>query len=185
MMKIIFVTGNPHKVKEATGILAPLGIEIEQNNCGYPELQEENLESIAYFGAKWASNKLDSEVMVDDSGIFIDVLLGFPGPYSAYVAKTLGNERILKLLEGETNRRAKLKCSIGYCSPGEEPVVFSGEVEGDITKKIRGNLGFGYDPIFEVAGLTFGEMADEEKNRISHRYRALSRFAKWLEEETR
>lgn len=181
MKKIIFVTGNPHKVRETIDIMAPLGITIEQNNCGYPELQEDTLPAIASFGAKWASNKLDSEVMVDDSGIFIDALSGFPGPYSAYVAKTLGNERILKLLEGETNRRAKLKCSIGYCRPNEEPVVFSGEVEGEITQKIRGNLGFGYDPIFEVDGVTFGEMADEEKNRISHRYMALSRFAKWLE----
>jgi len=183
MKKIIFVTGNPHKVKEATGILAPLGIEIEQNNCGYPELQEDDLEAIARFGAGWAANKLDKEVMVDDSGIFIEALGGFPGPYSAYVAKTLGNERILKLMEKETNRSARLKCVIGYCRPGEEAIVFSGEVLGEIAKDIRGNLGFGYDPIFEVAGLTFGEMADEEKNRISHRYRALSRFAKWLEKE--
>jgi|SRR5659263_64059 len=180
MRKIIFVTGNSHKVVEATRIMSPLGIEIEQNNCGYPELQEDTLEDIAGFGAKWAANKLNSEVMVDDSGIFIDVLSGFPGPYSAYVARTLGNERILKLLEGETNRSACLKCVIGYCRPHEEPIVFGGEVAGEIAKDIRGNLGFGYDPIFEVSGVTFGEMADGEKNRISHRYRALVMFAKWL-----
>src|SRR5659263_342255 len=111
--KIIFVTGNPHKVIEATGILAPLDIEIIQNNCGYPELQEDNLEAIAGFGAKWAANKLNCEVMVDDSGIFIEELSGFPGPYSAYVARTLGNERILKLMEGVSNRCAALKCVIG------------------------------------------------------------------------
>jgi XTP/dITP diphosphohydrolase len=171
MRKIIFVTGNSHKVMEATDIMMPLGIEIEQNNCGYPELQEENLEDIAAFGARWASNNLKNEVMVDDSGIFIDALWGFPGPYSAYVAKTLGNKRILKLMDGEANRSAVLKCVIGYCRPGEEPMVFSGEVAGEIAKDIRGNLGFGYDPIFEVDGVTFGEMADEEKNTISHRHR--------------
>jgi len=171
MRKIIFVTGNSHKVKEATNIMSPLDIKIEQNNCGYPELQEDTLEAIAGFGARWAANKLNCEVMVDDSGIFIDALSGFPGPYSAYVARTIGNGRILKLLEGETNRCALLKCAIGYCRPGEEPVVFSGKVEGKITENIRGKLGFGYDPIFEVGGSTFGEMADEEKNRISHRYR--------------
>lgn len=183
MRKIIFVTGNSHKVSEATRIMAPLGIEIEQNNCGYPELQEDTLEAIAGFGARWAANKLNCEIMVDDSGIFIDALSGFPGPYSAYVARTLGNERILKLLDGETNRRACLKCVIGYCRPGYEPMVFGGEVAGVIAKDIRGNLGFGYDPIFEVSGVTFGEMADEEKNRISHRYRALVMFAKWLKEK--
>lgn len=180
--KIIFVTGNPHKVSEATGILAPLGIEIVQNNCGYPELQEDDLPAIACFGAKWAANKLNCEVMVDDSGIFIEALGGFPGPYSAYVAKTLGNERILKLMEEVSNRSATLKCVIGYCRPGEEAIIFLGEVKGNIAKNIRGNLGFGYDPIFEVDGITFGEMRDEEKNRISHRYRALVKFAGWLKE---
>jgi len=182
MRKIIFVTGNPHKVIEATGILSPLGIEIVQNNCGYPELQEDELSAIAGFGAKWAANKLNCEVMVDDSGIFIEALSGFPGPYSAYVARTLGNERILKLMEGESNRNAVLKCVIGYCCPGEEEMVFSGEVLGHIAKSIRGNLGFGYDPIFEVNGVTFGEMGDEEKNRMSHRYRALVKFARWLKD---
>ncbi|MCX9084652.1 MAG: XTP/dITP diphosphatase [Candidatus Methanoperedens sp.] len=180
MRKIIFVTGNPHKIIEARGILSPLGIEIVQNNCGYPELQEDGLEAIANFGAKWAANKLNCEVMVDDSGIFIEELGGFPGPYSAYVAKTLGNERLLKLMEGISSRNASLKCVIGYCRPGEEPGVFSGEVKGNIAKTIRGNLGFGYDPIFEVNGTTFGEMVDEQKNRISHRYRALVKFAGWL-----
>jgi XTP/dITP diphosphohydrolase len=184
MRKIIFVTGNPHKVIEATGILSPLGIEIVQNNCGYPELQEDGLAAIASFGAKWAANKLNNEVMVDDSGIFIEALGDFPGPYSAYVAKTLGNERIIKLMENESNRNAAFKCVIGYCRPGEEATVFSGQVAGKIATSIRGNLGFGYDPIFEVDGLTFGEMGDKEKNRISHRYRALAKFATWLEEGT-
>ena len=182
MRKIIFVTGNPHKVREAAAILAPPGIKIEQNNCGYPELQEDTLEAIALFGARWAADKLGCEVMVDDSGIFIEALGGFPGPYSAYIAKTLGNERILKLMEKEKNRSARLKCAIGYCRPSGEPVVFSGEVDGKIAYEIRGNLGFGYDPIFEVGGVTFGEMDDGEKNRISHRYRALVKFERWLKE---
>ena len=185
MRKIIFVTGNPHKVREAGDILSPLGIKVEQNNCVYPELQEDNLEEIAKFGAEWAANKLNSEVMVDDSGLFIEALGGFPGPYSAYVFDKLGNERILKLMEGEENRSAVFKCVIGYCCPNEEARVFSGEVNGEIAKEIRGSAGFGYDPIFEVNGMTFGEMEEEEKNRLSHRYRALAKFAGWLEETER
>ncbi|MCZ7391836.1 MAG: XTP/dITP diphosphatase [Candidatus Methanoperedens sp.] len=182
MRKIVFVTGNAHKVKEAGDILSPLGITVEQNNCGYPELQEDNLEAIAKFGAQWAAKNLNQEVMVDDSGLFIEALGGFPGPYSAYVFDTLGNERILKLMEGEKNRSAVFKCVIGYCRPGEEAIVFSGEVNGEIAKGIRGSAGFGYDPIFEVGGVTFGEMKEEEKNRLSHRYRALVEFARWLKE---
>ncbi len=180
MRKIIFVTHNAHKVREAKDILSPLGINVEKNNCGYPELQEDELESIASFGANFASDKLDSEVMVDDSGLFIEALGGFPGPYSAYVFDKLGNERILKLMEGEENRMAVFRCVIGYCRPGEEALVFSGEVAGEIAKESRGSAGFGYDPIFEVGGLTFGEMEEDEKNRLSHRYRALVKFAQWL-----
>ena len=181
MRKIIFVTGNSHKVAEASDILSKVGITIEQNNCGYPELQEDKLETIAVFGAQWAANKLNCEVMVDDSGLFIEALGGFPGPYSAYVFDTLGNDNILKLMEEETNRKSVFKCVIGYCKPGSEPRVFLGEVEGVIAKEKRGNGGFGYDPILEVGGKTFGEMTDNEKNSLSHRYRALLNFASWLE----
>lgn len=180
MRKIIFVTGNIHKVMEANTILSEAGIHVEQNSSGYPELQDNDLENIAKYGAQWASNTLNSEVMVDDSGLFIEALGGFPGPYSAYVFDTLGNKRILKLMEDETNRSATFKCVIGYCRPGEKASVFSGEVAGIIAKEIRGNGGFGYDPIFEVDGKTFGEMSGYEKNRLSHRYRAMVKFAGWL-----
>ncbi|VVB89170.1 Non-canonical purine NTP pyrophosphatase [uncultured archaeon] len=180
MRKIIFVTGNSHKVKEAGDILSPLGITVEQNNCGYPELQEDELEKIAAYGAEYAAKKLGSEVMVDDSGMFINSLCGFPGPYSAYVFDTLGNERILKLMEGERDRKAVFRCVIGYCRPGEKARLFAGEVEGEISHESRGNEGFGYDPIFAVGGRTFGEMGEDEKNRLSHRYRALLKFSGWL-----
>ncbi len=180
MRKIIFVTGNPHKVREAGDILSHVGITVEQNDCGYPELQEDDLEAIALYGARWAADKLNCEVMVDDSGLFIEALGGFPGPYSAYVFDTLGNERILKLMDGEANRRAVFKCVIGYCRPCEEPSLFSGEVAGEISAGMRGCGGFGYDPIFEVGGATFGEMNEEKKNSLSHRYRALMKFAEWL-----
>ncbi|MCX9010001.1 MAG: XTP/dITP diphosphatase [Candidatus Methanoperedens sp.] len=182
MRNIVFVTGNPHKVKEAREILSPLGIAVEQNNCGYPELQEDELPPIAAFGVGWAANKLEQEVMVDDSGLFIEALNGFPGPYSAYVFDTLGNNRILKLMDGETERRAIFKCVIGYCRPGEKARVFAGEVAGEIANGSRGSAGFGYDPIFEVNGVTFGEMGEDEKNRLSHRYRALVKFAEWLKQ---
>ncbi len=183
MRKIIFVTGNSHKVKEAGDILSPLGITVMQNNCGYPELQEDELEKIAAFGAEWASNKLGCEVMVDDSGLFIHELGGFPGPYSAYVFDTLGNDRILKLMDGDTQRSAVFRCVIGYCRPGEKAHLFAAEVTGEISLESRGNAGFGYDPIFIVGGRTFGEMEDEEKNILSHRYRALLKFAQWLKKE--
>jgi XTP/dITP diphosphohydrolase len=178
--KIFFVTNNPYKVKEAQAILKKKDIEVEQQGYGYPELQSENLEEIACYGAEWAAQHLKVPVMVDDSGLFIQALAGFPGPYSAYVQRTLGNKKILKLMEGEEDRRAVFRCAIGFCEPEKKPVVFTGEVWGRIAYSIRGMKGFGYDPIFEFGGKTFGEMGDEEKNAISHRHKALMKFADWL-----
>jgi XTP/dITP diphosphohydrolase len=180
IQKIVFVTGNAGKFREIRAMLKARGIEAIQNSDGYPELQEDDLEPIASYGAKWAADKLGLPVMVDDSGMFITALNGFPGPYSAYVEDNLGNSRVLKLMEDETDRRAIFKSVIGYCEPGGEPLTFTGMVEGTIAYEERGTGGFGYDPIFEYQGQTFGEMGDEEKNKISHRRRALDKFLAWL-----
>lgn len=180
MRKIVFVTGNKGKFSEARSILEAKHIELLQNTGGYPELQEDDLEPIASFGAKWAAEKLQIPVMVDDSGLFIDALNGFPGPYSAFVENKIGNKKVLKLMEDETDRTAVFKSVIGYCEPGKEATVFTGTVEGRIAFEERGTGGFGYDPIFEYGGRTFAEMGDEEKNKLSHRRRALDKFFEWL-----
>ncbi len=181
MRKIVFVTGNKGKLREARDILTTKGIEVIQNSDGYPELQEDELEPIAAYGARWTAEKLGMPVMVDDSGLFIKTLNGFPGPYSAFVEEHLGNKRVLKLMEEEEDRTAFFKSVIGYCEPGEEPLVFAGTVHGKISFEERGTGGFGYDPIFEYEGKTFGELGDEEKNKVSHRRRALDKFCEWLD----
>ncbi|MCK4928845.1 MAG: non-canonical purine NTP pyrophosphatase, partial [Methanosarcinales archaeon] len=106
MHKIFFATGNAHKLREAKNILGEVGYEVEQLDCDYPELQADDLDTISAYGARWCADKLDRDVMVDDSGIFIDVLNGFPGPYSRYVEDHLGNRNVLKLMEGVANRKA-------------------------------------------------------------------------------
>lgn len=181
MRKIVFVTRNKGKLREARDILAAKGIEIIQNSDGYPELQEDELEPIAAYGASWAAGKLGMPVMVDDSGLFIKALNGFPGPYSAFVEEHLGNTRVLKLMKDEKDRTAVFKSVIGYCEPGREPLTFTGTVEGKIAFEERGTGGFGYDPIFDYNGKTFGELGDEEKNKVSHRRRALDKFCEWLD----
>jgi XTP/dITP diphosphohydrolase len=181
MRKIVFVTGNKGKLREARDILGAKEIEVLQNSDGYPELQEDELEPIAAYGARWVADKLGMPVMVDDSGLFIKALNGFPGPYSAFVEEHLGNKRILKLMEDEVDRAAIFKSVIGYCEPGKKPMVFAGTVEGKIAFEERGTGGFGYDPIFEYKGMTFGELGDEEKNKVSHRRRALDKFCEWLD----
>ncbi len=179
-MEIIFSTGNLHKVEEAREILSPLGIKIVHQNLGYPELQADTLEEIAKTGAEWSAEKIGKPVMVDDSGLFIPALGGFPGPYSAYVHKCIGNLGILKLLEGIEERKAYFECAIGFAKPGEEGRVFLGRVEGVIAWEVRGSRGFGYDPIFQLGEKTLAEMTPAEKNQVSHRHNALVTFATWL-----
>lgn len=181
--KIVFVTGNAGKFAEIKEILASIGIEAIQNKGDYPEIQADDLEPIAAHSAKAAAEDMEIPVMVDDSGIFIKALNGFPGPYSRFVEDHLGNPRVLKLMEHETNRDAYFKTVIAFCEPGKEPLTFSGRVEGKIAFEERGAGGFGFDPIFDYNGQTFGELGTEFKNTISHRRRALDKFIEWAKKQ--
>ena len=178
--KIVFVTGNAGKFAEIKDILKSVGIAAIQNKGDYPEIQADDLEPIAAASAKAAADDLGIPVLVDDSGIFISALNGFPGPYSRFVEDHLGNPRILKLMENETNRNTYFKTVIAFCEPGKEPITFSGIVEGKIAFEERGDGGFGFDPIFDYNGKTFGELGIEFKNTISHRRRALDKFLEWV-----
>ncbi|WP_064496428.1 XTP/dITP diphosphatase [Methanocaldococcus jannaschii] len=181
-MKIYFATGNPNKIKEANIILKDLkDVEIEQIKISYPEIQG-TLEEVAEFGAKWVYNILKKPVIVEDSGFFVEALNGFPGTYSKFVQETIGNEGILKLLEGKDNRNAYFKTVIGYCD--ENGVrLFKGIVKGRVSEEIRSKgYGFAYDSIFipEEEERTFAEMTTEEKSQISHRKKAFEEFKKFL-----
>lgn len=173
---IYFVTGNRGKFEEALGILG----EVEQRNIGYPEIQAEALEDVAVFGIRDVLKRLAGPVMIEDAGLFIDSLRGFPGVYSAYVFDTIGNDGILKLLDGVKERRATFRSVVAYGEPGMEPVLFSGELEGTIALEPRGSGGFGYDPIFRVGEKTIAEMGLDEKNRISHRGVSIRALKVWL-----
>ena len=177
---ITFITGNEHKVKEAENIFKDYGIELEHIDLGYTEPQG-TLEEVAMFGAKYASHKLNSPVIVEDAGLFIKALNGFPGTYSHYVQDTIGNQGILKLLTDADDRYAEFRSVIGYCAPNSEPKTFLGKVEGEISVEEKGDLGFAFDPIFYVPskGKTFGEMTTDEKNQFSHRKNSLKKFIEW------
>ncbi|MDR2944139.1 MAG: XTP/dITP diphosphatase [Methanosarcinales archaeon] len=181
--KIVFVTGNPGKFTEIQEILAAVSITAIQNKGDYPEIQADDLEPIAAASAKAAAEDLQIPVLVDDSGIFIRALNGFPGPYSRFVEDHLGNPRVLKLMENETDRSACFKTVVAFCEPGRSPVTFTGTVEGKIAFEERGNGGFGFDPIFDYNGKTFGELGSEFKNTISHRRRALDKFIEWVKKQ--
>ncbi|MGL4669532.1 MAG: XTP/dITP diphosphatase [Methanobacteriaceae archaeon] len=178
---VTFITGNKHKVVEAENIFQNFGIKLKHINLGYMEPQG-TLEEVAKFGAKYASEKLKKPVIVEDAGLFIESLNGFPGTYSSYIQKSLGNQNILKLMKNVNNRNAEFRSVIGYCAPNSEPKVFLGIVKGKIAFEEKGNNGFAFDPIFYIGekDKTFGELSSEEKNQFSHRKNSLESFANWI-----
>ncbi|MBC7080230.1 MAG: XTP/dITP diphosphatase [Methanothrix sp.] len=178
-MMIRFVTSNRGKFIEAQRILGG----IVQADLGYTEIQADTLEEVVLFGLKELSTRLDSPFIIEDAGLFVEALNGFPGVYSAYVQKTIGNSGILRLMDGIENRAASFRSVVGYSAPGMEPVLFKGELRGVIGFEARGTGGFGYDPIFEVDGRTLAEMDLEEKNMISHRGRSMKALKRWLESQ--
>lgn len=179
---ITFATGNEGKLSEAKAQLEPLGFEVEQYAGGYPEIQADGLEAVARAGLDHLADELEEPFVLEDAGLFVHGLDGFPGVYSSYVFATLGNEGILDLLGGASDRSAHFASVVGLRENGDNR-VFVGRVDGQITKQARGSKGFGFDPIFQPDGeeRTFAEMPEDEKAGMSHRSRALDQLAEHLE----
>ncbi|MGQ9478535.1 MAG: XTP/dITP diphosphatase [Thermoproteota archaeon] len=181
-VKILFVTGNRGKFVEAKELLKEFNIEVEQADIDVTEPQAETLDEVLGKCVEEARRKIWSNFIIEDSGLFINSLNGFPGVCSSYVYRKIGCQGILKLLSGCVDRSAYFMTVLAYSEPGSKPVFFKGTVEGMITSEMRGGSGFGYDPIFKPSDsdFTFAEMSVEEKNRFSHRARALKAFASWF-----
>ncbi len=177
-MKITVVTGNAHKAVEVAAFFSGT-LEVLHVALDIPEHRSEDVCEIAKEKARYAWGHLATPLIVDDTSFSIDALNGFPGPYAAYVLKAIGNEGILKLMQGITNRNAHFTTAIAYAD--ENGIrVFPGTIHGQIIPVPRGTGGFGYDPIFEVSGRTLAELPLEEKSRMSHRALALAAFRDWF-----
>jgi len=179
--EIVFITSNKNKFKEAEKLITPLGFKLIQKNPGYPEIQSDSLEEVVRYGIEYLRDKFDT-FFLEDSGLFIKSLKNFPGVFSKFVFTTIGNEGIVKLMENIKMRDAVFRAVIGYYDG--EAKIFKGECKGRISEEIRGDHGFGYDPIFIPQGCekTFGEMMTEEKNQYSHRGKALKGFVQYLKQ---
>lgn len=181
--RIGFVTGNLHKFQEAHTILSQHGLDLKMMKADLLEIQADDLAQIAVASIRDAQNRVSGPIIVEDAGLFVEALNGFPGPYSAYVYRTLGCEGILRLLEGSQTREAEFHSVIAYTDNASATgaKTFLGVTKGRISKEMRGAHGFGFDPIFIPTGLdqTFAEVGVEEKNRRSHRAHALKAFASW------
>lgn len=172
------MTGNPHKAEEMAAFLEGT-VEVEHVPLDCPEYRDDEVAPIAREKARFAYETLCRPLIVDDTGFFVSALRGFPGPYAAYVLRTLGNEGVLRLLEGAADRSAYFVTAVAYAD-ADGIRLFEGRLDGEITTAPRGSGGFGYDPIFAVGEMTLAEISLAEKNRFSHRARALSAFRDWF-----
>lgn len=155
----ILVTGNENKAKEFRLLLEGSGIKFEVVNAEKPELRSDDPCEIVKGAAKTFAERLGKAVVVEDSGLFIDALKGFPGTCTKYAYERIGNSGIMKVMKGAKNRRCWYKSAVGYCKPGKEPVCFLGSEEGRIAEREKGRGGWGQDPIFIPRGKnkTYGE----------------------------
>ncbi|ABM80298.1 XTP/dITP diphosphatase [Hyperthermus butylicus] len=178
---ILIATTNKHKIEEINEVLQSCGYRVEPAAASKLEVQSNRLEDVAAYAAIQAYLALQRPVIVEDAGLFVEALGGFPGPYSSYVFKTIGIRGLLKLLEDVENRRAYFKSVIALAHSGGVE-VFTGTVHGVIAEKPRGDRGFGYDPVFipEGSSKTFAEMETQEKNKFSHRGKAARELCRWL-----
>ena len=178
-MDVRFVSSNRHKFREVAAILRPYGVRVRWLRRELPEPQSERLETVVQ--AKLGALPRDrATYIVEDSGLFLDGLRGFPGVYSAYVYDTIGLPGVLRLLKGRP-RAALFRTVAGVRQAGRDWWVV-GESRGTIAERPKGAGGFGYDPIFVPEGgrRTFAELPAEEKDRASHRGAALRRVGRRL-----
>ena len=167
-MKIIYVTGNWAKLASAKQVLEPLGIEIDNIKMNTIEIQADTTDEVAIHSAIEASQKLKCDVLKNDSGLYVDALGGFPGPYTHYVDEKLGEDGLLKLLDGEENRKAHFEEVLAYCEYGKEPVIFKSITNGTIAKEKSGKYGWSWDFIFIPDGYDkpMGNYPDEERFKM-------------------
>lgn len=192
-MDFILATNNMKKLSEMQRILSPLGINVvtaKMLGAEIPEVEEngETFEENARTKAYSACRAMNMPAIADDSGICVDYLGGAPGVYSARFSGGHGNDEanndlLLEKLNGvpEEKRTAYYVCAICCVFPNGEEITVRGECHGRIGFERDGNGGFGYDPLFIINGRSFGRYTAEEKDKISHRGKALRLLAKELE----
>jgi len=179
LSELFFASSNEHKFQEAERILANLGMQINLFKTTLEEIQSNNLNDIAEKKAINAYDLIQKPVIIEDDGLFINSLNGFPGPYSSYVYDTIGNKGIMNLLENSEVRDAKFVSIIAYCDNDCDVKLFESSIPGKISSIIEKG-GWGYDPIFIPDGesKTYANVSDKDK--FSHRSAALTKFSNWF-----
>ena len=179
--RLAVASKNPDKIKEMEEVLASIGLADEiVRGLDWPDVEEtgETLEENALIKARAVVEATGLPAIADDTGLEVEALGGEPGVHTARFAGPHATydenvARVLEVMEGVSDRMARFRTVVALVFPDGVEVVAEGSVEGVITRSRRGSDGFGYDPVFEVEGRTLAEMTAEEKNRLSHRARAI------------
>ena len=177
--KLFFVSSNENKFQEAERILSNLGVQINFYKTILEEIQSNDLNDIAEKKAINAYDLIQKPVIIEDDGLFINSLNGFPGPYSSYAYDTIGNKGIMNLLENSQVRDANFVSIIAYCDNDYGVKLFESSIPGKISPVIEKG-GWGYDPIFIPDGesKTYANVSDKDK--FSHRSASLKKFSNWF-----
>lgn len=191
MNEIYFVSHNIYKYSEIKSIVDNRITDLHLKFCkrNITEIQDQKIEKIAIEKAKFAYNIVKKPIIIEDDGLFINSLNGFPGQYSSYVLKSIGNRGIIRLLKGYRDRSAFFKSVFVY-SNGIIVKVFYGKINGKISSTIKDD-GWGYDPIFiplnnNKSDTTFAKLNKmNKKNELSHRRIALDKFVKWFNQNNK
>lgn len=190
MKKLVFATNNAHKLSEIRSITQGKVEILSLDDIGcHDDIPEtaETLDGNAMMKARYVYERYGLDCFADDTGLEVEALGGAPGVHTARYAYPDRNDpeantrKLLRELEGQTNRRAAFRTVIALIEDGRES-CFEGRVDGYIAETERGTEGFGYDPVFspEETGKTFAELGIETKNRISHRARAVAKLCEHL-----
>jgi XTP/dITP diphosphohydrolase len=181
MKSILFASSNDKKYREVKSLLSHFDIDVQFVKKSLIEIQADSLEIIALTKSHYAFLEISTPVIVEDDGLFIEVLNGFPGQYSSFIFETIGNGGIIKLLQKSNSRHALFKSVFAF-NNGRNSLTFGGETRGTIARKLTKG-GWGYDPIFipHNSDLTFGILETQgEKDLFSHRAKALKKFGDWF-----
>ncbi|MBD3193634.1 MAG: RdgB/HAM1 family non-canonical purine NTP pyrophosphatase [Candidatus Lokiarchaeota archaeon] len=189
---VYFVTGNSHKFEEVQQLFDKelKMITLKQLDLNPLEIQADTLQEVAKYKLESLKNRIsEGSYFIEDAGFFIDSPLnGFPGVYSSYIFKTIGNEGILNLIKPFEESKAHFASVVAlFFEPLDKAYFFEGIVNGTVSSEIKGSQGFGFDPIFvpnEIPDKTFAQITRDQKNKISHRGKALKQLIEFIKKRT-
>lgn len=190
---IVIASGNEGKIREFRQMLEPKGFRVlslkDLPDYAEPEETGTTFQENAVIKASSVTKRYGLDALADDSGLCVAALNEEPGIHSARwmghdTPYSVKNQKLIELMAGKEDRTCHYACAIAWTSSGKEPAVFFDTWYGQIAEEPRGENGFGYDPIFYIPelGITSAELDPAEKNRISHRAKALRKLEDWLSE---